>query len=731
MACAHVKQRKDSKETTVNSLSQLCIESKTDFNLNSSSRLCLLCPSPTITAASRTNFCFDFLLRSADYRLQIMRLFWLNFAQLVFIILFFFLPTFLRAINHFDYSMLLKPKPTSHPSSQSLFDLFSSTTDNFTTVDNFSYHEQQYDRYLYFSTNERLRLRDESKKMFEFAYDNYMQYAFPLDELDPIHCRGRGPDVERLDNININDVLGNYSLGLVDSLDTLAVMGNATEFQHAVKLVIEHVRFDRNTTIQVFEATIRVLGALLSAHLLIIDPLQPFGDLAIPNYANELLDLAHDLASRLLPAFENVPHGLPYPRVNLLTGVVSGMRNDTSTAGAGSLSLEFTILSRLVGDPIFERVARRAVNSLWTRRNQITGNVIDVETGEWIGQSSGLGAGIDSFFEYLLKNYILFGEQEDLNMFDDAYQAIYAHMRKGRVNCKEGVGLHPMYVNVNMHTGAVSTTWIDSLQASFSAVQVLLGDIDEAICMHALYYSIWRKFGVLPERFNWHVKMPDVNFYPLRPEFVEATYFLYQATKNPFYLHVGRDIIENLNYYTKVKCGYATVHDVNDKTLEDRMESFFLSETCKYLYLLFDEDNYLNKQGANHYIFTTEAHIIPLMSKLRKKVWENDGFSSPTSPANENVFVSSDNCETKKNVSNNKKKRKSTKTSMKNEIIQIHLGESTTKKPVTVITNVITNNTRKVNESSCRSRPIERHTLPLSAALLFQLDEMVGVYPPR
>jgi mannosidase alpha-like ER degradation enhancer 1 len=114
-------------------------------------------------------------------------------------------------------------------------------------------------------------------------------------------------------------------------------------------------------------------------------------------------------------------------------------------------------------------------------------------------------------------------------------------------------GIHPMFVNVNMHTGQLATTWIDALQASFPAVQVLRGDIDEAICLHALYYSIWRKFGVLPERFNWQIKMPDVLFYPLRPEFIESTYFLYQATKNPFYLHVGRDILDNLNTYTRVE----------------------------------------------------------------------------------------------------------------------------------------------------------------------------------
>lgn len=59
------------------------------------------------------------------------------------------------------------------------------------------------------------------------------------------------------ENYNINDVLGEFSLTLVDSLDTLAVMGNISEFKRAVHLVMEHVRFDRNSTIQVFEATIR------------------------------------------------------------------------------------------------------------------------------------------------------------------------------------------------------------------------------------------------------------------------------------------------------------------------------------------------------------------------------------------------------------------------------------------------------------------------------------------
>ncbi|KAL5015540.1 hypothetical protein ScPMuIL_009810 [Solemya velum] len=479
-------------------------------------------------------------------------------------------------------------------------------------------------KYGQFTETERLEMLQAAKDMFYFGYNNYMKYAFPKDELNPILCEGRGPDYENPGNININDVLGDYVLTLVDTLDTLAIMGNETEFRRAVQLVVDTIDFEKSNTIQVFEATIRVIGALLSAHLIIIDKQQPFGDMVPDSYDDDLLHLANDLAARLLPAFGNTATGIPYPRVNLKYGVPVDCVNETCTAGAGTLVLEFGILSRLTGDPIYESLARRAVKRLWDYRSNVTGlfgNVINIQTGEWKGQMSGLGAGLDSFYEYLLKSYIMFGDDDDLKMFNESYETIKYHLRRGRVNCNQGEGNPPIYVNVNMKTGETVNYWIDSLQAAWSGVQVLTGDIDEAICSHALYYSIWRKFSALPERYNWHLKAPEVLFYPLRPELVESTYFLYQATKNPFYLHVGRDIINSINAHAKAECGYATIHDVKKKTIEDRMESFFLSETCKYLYLLYDKDNHVNQAEAN-YMFSTEGHLFPVNRQLRRKPWE-------------------------------------------------------------------------------------------------------------
>ncbi|CAL1609445.1 unnamed protein product [Knipowitschia caucasica] len=482
-------------------------------------------------------------------------------------------------------------------------------------------------RYSSFPDSLKAKMKDMARDMFYFGYDNYMKYAFPKDELNPIDCEGRGPDVLNPSNININDVLGNYSLTLIDTLDTLLVLGNVTEFHKAVKLVIDTVSFDKDSTVQVFEANIRILGSLISAHILLTDPMHPFGEVTFENYDNELLHLAHDLAVRLLPAFENTNTGIPYPRVNLKTGVPPDSINETCTAGAGSLLVEFGILSRLIGDSTFEWVARRAVRALWKLRSNETGllgNVVNIQTGQWVGKQSGLGAGIDSFYEYLLKSYILFGEKEDFRMFQSAYESIQNHLRRGRELCNEGEGDPPLYVNVNMFNGEIMNTWIDSLQAYFPGLQVLNGDVDNAICLHAFYYSIWKRFGALPERYNWQLQAPDVLFYPLRPELVESTYLLYQATKNPFYLHVGMDILQSLEKNAKVRCGYATLHHVVDKSKEDRMESFFLSETCKYLYLLFDEDNPLHKSD-NKYIFTTEGHVVPIDQRFRERQWSDLG----------------------------------------------------------------------------------------------------------
>ena len=164
-------------------------------------------------------------------------------------------------------------------------------------------------------------------------------------------------------------------------MDTLALMGDKTEFRRAIQLVIKHVDFSRHANlVQVFESNIRVLGGLLSSHLLASD--DTFGT-RLEDYHGELLHLAYDLGKRLLPAFEHTNTGIPHPRVNLVYGVPPTETNLTCTAGAGSLILEFGVLSRLTGDDRFERLAKNALRAIWARRSSLdlVGNVIDIQTG--------------------------------------------------------------------------------------------------------------------------------------------------------------------------------------------------------------------------------------------------------------------------------------------------------------------------------------------------------------
>jgi mannosidase alpha-like ER degradation enhancer 3 len=99
--------------------------------------------------------------------------------------------------------------------------------------------------------------------------------------------------------------------------------------------------------------------------------------------------------------------------------------------------------------------------------------------------------------------------------------------------------------------------------------------------------------------------------YHLRPEFIESTYFLYKATGDSYYLQVGKKALKTLKQYTKVPCGFAAVNDIRTGKHEDRMDSYVLSETIKYLYLLFSEDSDLII-NLDDFIFTTEAHLLPL-----------------------------------------------------------------------------------------------------------------------
>lgn len=528
-------------------------------------------------------------------------------------------------------------------------------------------------------------LKQDTRDLFYHGFDNYMTHAFPEDELKPLSCKPQVRNRENPADIGLNDVLGNYSLTLIDSLSTLAILTSEEnerdghhalfDFQRGVKSLVDlygdgrngscgsrACGFDLDSKVQVFETNIRGVGGLLSAHLFAIGELpirgyQPMwrkkwdGSRVIKwknfAYDGQLLRLAHDLAARLLPAF-NTATGMPYPRVNLRHGIpfyqdaedgvcrLDGTSTDpreiteTCTAGAGSLILEFASLSRMTGDHRFEVLAKQAFWAVWNRRSSIglVAGGIDAESGQWtMPPLASIGAGVDSFFEYGLKSHILLSSlppNQDLDQYgppdsflmawQDAHTAVKRHVYRSNQTEK-----HPFYGQVDLITGAPRYSWIDNLSAYYPGLLTLAGQVDEAIESHLLFSALWTRYSALPER--WHVFNgyidPNFKHWAGRPEFIESTYYLYQATKDPWYLHVGEMTIRDIRRRCWTRCGWADLGDVVSGEQRDRMESFFLGETAKYLYLLFDEDHPLNKMDAG-LVFTTEGHPLVIPKALRR-----------------------------------------------------------------------------------------------------------------
>ncbi|CAH1787460.1 unnamed protein product [Owenia fusiformis] len=451
---------------------------------------------------------------------------------------------------------------------------------------------------------EKRELKEMVLEMFDHGYNSYMQHAYPADELMPLKCMGRVRGKHRSRG-DIDDALGNFSLTLVDTLDSLVVLGKIEEFEKAVRMIIRDVTFDTDIVVSVFETNIRMIGGLLGGHVL-ADLLKQSGD-AMLWYDDELLNLAKDLGNRLLPAF-NTSTGIPFPRVNLRFGVNkatsrTGHEKDTCTACAGTMILEFAALSRLTGDPIYEEKARKAMSFLWQQRNvasDLVGTVINIHNGDWVRRDAGVGAGTDSYYEYLLKAYILLGDETYLDRFNKHYTSIMRYINQG-----------PMLVDVHMHRPTSnSKNFMDSLLAFWPGLQVLKGDIKPAIEIHEMLYQVMQRHNFLPEAFTTDFRV-HWGQHPLRPEFVESTYFLYKATNDPYYLEVGKVVLQNLNQHARVDCGFAAIKDVTSGELEDQMDSFVLAETFKYLYLLFaeKEDMWLD---VDDFVFTTEAHLLPL-----------------------------------------------------------------------------------------------------------------------
>ena len=224
---------------------------------------------------------------------------------------------------------------------------------------------------------------------------------------------------------------------------------------------------------------------------------------------------------------------------------------------------------------------------------------INVETGEWTNKDASIAGGIVSYYEYLLKCWKLFGDEDCKKMWDESIGPINQYLAD---EVREG---ELWYGHADMDTGTRTSTTYGAMDAFMPGLLALGGDLDRAKRLQESNLKMWRLHDIEPESLDYakmEVRSPS---YALRPEIVESAYYLHHYTGDVRYRGMGKEFFDDFVRYTRTDHGFSALKDVRSKEKDDSMESFLFAETFKYYYLLFAPAKTLDFEGV---VFNTEAH---------------------------------------------------------------------------------------------------------------------------
>ncbi|EGV59931.1 hypothetical protein CANTEDRAFT_110685 [Yamadazyma tenuis ATCC 10573] len=474
----------------------------------------------------------------------------------------------------------------------------------------------------------------EVRDAFLESWHTYEKHAWGKDVFHPISQQGEN--------------MGPNPLGwmIVDSLDTLMIMDCPGEVLRARNWIKSVLDYNIDYEVNVFETTIRMMGGLLSAFHLSEDDLY--------------LDRAVDLAGALLEGFKS-PSGLPYSSVNLKTGKAIKNHVDngaSSTAEVATLQLEFKYLSHLTGEAVYWEKVEKIMEVLDS--NEPTDGLVPIyvnpDTGKYQSRLIRLGSRGDSYYEYLLKQFLQTNEQEHVyyDMYKESFEGITHNMVSySKPNHLVYIGelengikgkLSPKMDHlVCFYGGLVSLGATSGLTLEEARKQPWWNTKKELEFKFGadLTYSCYRMYedtptGLAPEIVVFNedkTKSRDFYIKPLdkhnlqRPETVESLFYLYRLTGDEKYRRYGYKIFQKFVQHSRYVSeeGDVSYTSLDDMTVippkrRDNVESFWWAETLKYLFLLFDDEN---KLPLDKYVFNTEAHPFPRfdMGKLFKTGW--------------------------------------------------------------------------------------------------------------
>ncbi|KAI9889053.1 MAG: mannosyl-oligosaccharide alpha-1,2-mannosidase [Vezdaea aestivalis] len=526
------------------------------------------------------------------------------------------------------------------------------------------------------------RRREMVKGSFVQSWEAYERHAWGKDIFEPIAQRGH--------------VMTEKGLGwiIVDSLDTLILMNLTSHLSNARDWIATSLDYDQDTEVNTFETTIRMLGGLLSAHYLS----NTFPELATltdddAGAAGEdlYLEKASDLAGRLLSAFSS-QSGIPYSNAHLkdLSGVPSRADSGAaSTAEAGSVQLELKYLAKLTGETNWWEVAEKVIAAI--DKASATDGLVPIfiypESALFQGENIRLGSRGDSYYEYLIKQYLQTSKSEPvyLEMWNEALQG----MRKHLLTLSEHANLwilaeRPSGLESSLSpkmdhlvcflpgTIALAATGGAPLsKARKQSTWTLQHDADMEMARE-LMKTCWAMYagtatGLAAEITHFKIHEPpirpgdanarktvekidasdpadapwraDIDIHAAdthnlqRPETVESLLYMYRITGDEMYREWGWEMFQSFVMHTAVsegKGGYTSLENVMEVPAKqrDNMESFWLAETLKYLYLLFSDKDFMNLEEV---VFNTEAHPMPTfeLGQLFKTGWQRNAIKTP------------------------------------------------------------------------------------------------------
>ncbi|KAJ5167225.1 Mannosyl-oligosaccharide alpha-1-2-mannosidase [Penicillium canariense] len=468
---------------------------------------------------------------------------------------------------------------------------------------------------------------DAVKEAFQHAWDGYMKYAYPHDELHPV-SNGYG------------DSRNGWGASAVDALSTAIIMGKAD----VVSTILDHVsQIDYSQTsseVSLFETTIRYLAGMLSGYDLLKGPAANLAQDS--DLVDNLLIQSKNLGDVLKFAFDT-GSGVPYNNLN-----ITSQGNDGATtnglAVTGTLVLEWTRLSDLTGDSEYAELSQKAESHLLDPQPSsgepfpgLVGSNIRLDNGEFTDGHVSWDGGDDSFYEYLIKMYVY-----DPKRFD-TYKDRWVLAAESTINHLQS---HPAtrsdltflssYNNGKYYLNSQHLTCFDG--GSFLLGGTVLGRqdfIDFGLQLvngcEATYNSTLTKIG--PESWSWdpnNVPSSQKDLYEkagfyitssayiLRPEVVESFYYAYRVTGSEVYRDWAWNAFVAINATCRTDSGFAGVSNVNAKnggSKYDNQESFLFAEVMKYSYLIHAEDaEWQVKTGdKNSFVFNTEAHPVRVM----------------------------------------------------------------------------------------------------------------------